>query len=511
MKHLRDMNKRLLFLSILITAIFVLSCSKEGADVLSGQNTAFTVDRFSTRSLEEPLTQNSMAGTNNKWAIIINGGGDLYNNDIRYWNNCSFFYKTLKNVYGLPDNHIFVAMSDGLDHDFDRWNRFAGYYDDSPWDLDDNGTTDIDFPGTYAGIHDAFQAVADSDNGAQPGDEVIILITDHGDLSNSGQSYLVLWGGGQMTATQFRQELVSIPSSVTKHIVMGQCYSGGFIPWLQDVKQMTIATACSASQESFPTSGLQYDEFLYHWISAVAGQTPNGTPVNADSNSDGCISATEAFNYAYSNDSVPKDIECPQFYEYKGLFGRIPLFYEYNYIEPFLTGPEELYRGQSYTFHMRNWNPDLNAATLIPNNDFTLVSSSDSTIVISVNSTGDTKPTVISFGITSSDPLYLNGVFSCNVNIWAPGTSVDNYGIIQTVVDPFSLSCSAYLTGSYGLLGSSYMWKTMDANWNIVRKLLPEATYRCTSPVFPNQLSLSVDISNPFGTTTTLTKTIDLN
>ena len=95
MKHSRDMNKHLLFPSILITAICVLSCSKEGTDILSGQNTALTVDQFSTRSLEEPLTGSFVAGTNNKWAIIINGGGDLYNNDIRYWNDCSFFYQAL--------------------------------------------------------------------------------------------------------------------------------------------------------------------------------------------------------------------------------------------------------------------------------------------------------------------------------------------------------------------------------------------------------------------------------
>lgn len=491
---------------LIILSLIVCSCNKDLLD--SPVDEVFEQVNGRTRSMEA-RTRSNPSSTGNKWAIIINGGGDMYSNHICYWNDCSFFYKTLKNVYGLSDDHIFVAMSDGLNHDYDRWDYFNGCYDDSPWDLDNNGTIDIDYPATYAGVQSAFQAVADSNIGAQPGDEVIIFVTDHGEVTNSGVSSLVLWGGGSMTATQFRQELISIPSSVTKHIVMGQCNSGGFITWLQDVKQMTIATACGASQSSYPTLDYYYDEFLYHWVSAVAGRTPNGTSVNADSNNDGCISATEAFNYAYANDNIPKSLECPQFYEYKGLFGGIPLFYEYNYIEPFFTGPEELYRGQSYTFHMQNYNPDLNAATLIPNNDFTLVSSSDSTIVISVNSTGDTKPTLISFGITSSDPLYINGVSSCNVNIWAPGSSVDNYDIIQTVVNPSS--CSTYLTGSYGILGDSYLWKSSDSNWSIMRKFLPEATYLYTGPVFPNQLSISVDITNPFGTTTTLTKTIDLN
>lgn len=61
-----------------------------------------------------------------------------------------------------------------------------------------------------------------------------------------------------------------------------------------------------------------YNEFVYHWTAAVAGQDPYGNVVNADYNSDGFISMQEAFSYAESHDARP---ETPQYNSTKPLLG----------------------------------------------------------------------------------------------------------------------------------------------------------------------------------------------
>ncbi|MCD8029718.1 MAG: hypothetical protein LUF85_02470 [Bacteroides sp.] len=80
-----------------------------------------------------------------------------------------------------------------------------------------------------------------------------------------------------------------------------------------------IATACGPDELSHARSNLLYDEFVYHWISAVAGKTPEGTIVNADYNPDGYITAYEAFLYANTKDSKS---ETPQYSSMAGNYGK---------------------------------------------------------------------------------------------------------------------------------------------------------------------------------------------
>ena len=94
-------------------------------------------------------------------------------------------------------------------------------------------------------------------------------------------------------------------------VVMGQSFSGGFIPHLAKQRR-NIATACSGAEYSWAMPPFYtYNEFVYHWTAAVAGYTLCGTGVNADSNNDGYISMKEAFDYAESNDTRS---ETPQYH-----------------------------------------------------------------------------------------------------------------------------------------------------------------------------------------------------
>ena len=98
---------------------------------------------------------------------------------------------------------------------------------------------------------------------------------------------------------------------------MQQCFSGGFIPMLSQ-KGRVIATACAADEVSWSKETLTYDEFTYHWISAVAGHTPDGSIVDADRNNDGYVSMKEAFDYAEAADSKN---ETPQYSSIKSHYG----------------------------------------------------------------------------------------------------------------------------------------------------------------------------------------------
>ena len=312
-----------------------------------------------------------------------------------------------------------------------------------------------------------------------------------------------------MSASDFKTNLNKISPEATKHLVMGQCYSGGFISELQSVKQLTISTACSATQLSHSTSDHLYDEFLFHWTAALAGEYPDATNADdADANYDGLISPREAFDFAQSNDVAS---ETPQFYEYKSPFGNIPFCYQYKYIEPYITGPTDLNRGGTYTFHIVNCNPDINPATLVSTSDFTLISSTDSTIVVSVNSTGGPKYGSISFGLSTSNVNYLNSTSSVDdVVIWQTGTFPDSMGAIESSYT--FPNCDVHLLPRFSLVSNGFYWNTSANNWSILRRRIPDALFQFQGDIGnePDELALFIDITNPFGNITTLTKTIDL-
>jgi len=240
----------------------------------------------------------------NCYAVIISGGYDLYNNWERYWNDCSAIYSILIQGYGYLKSNIYVLMSDGTDPAIDR-HLINGDYDSSPLDLDGDGLPDIQYAATKNNITMVFNTLADI---LTPDDHLFIFTTDHGDLTHTGEATLELWYE-TITASEFALEVDKVNAGYI-NVVMEQCFSGGFITHLEKLGR-TIATACADSEYSYamPPS-YTYNEFVFHWISAVAGFTPFGDSVNADYNNDGYISIKEAFDFAEVNDT---QWETPQY------------------------------------------------------------------------------------------------------------------------------------------------------------------------------------------------------
>lgn len=273
---------------------------------------------------------------NDDWAVIINGGMDYIHNHERYWNHISGLYRALIGIYNYQENHIIVLNSDGTNLGNDR-HLNSGGYDSSPQDLDGDGDNDIDFSATRTNIHTVFQNLS---NTIQSSDNVFIYTTDHGGQTSGNDVYLVLWGE-VITDAQFAAE-VNLLNAANISLTFVQCFSGGFIDNIAGTNRV-ITTATTAYQPANSASPYNYSEFTYHWISAIAGATPdNHTTVDADSNDDGYVSFQEAFTYAYSHDIFSPSTETPQFSTNPSILGQqmTPIG---NL--PYLSGPSTLCSG----------------------------------------------------------------------------------------------------------------------------------------------------------------------
>ncbi|MGI5914533.1 MAG: C13 family peptidase, partial [Bacteroidales bacterium] len=260
-------------------------------------------EELTAYKIPEYETPKNAVTSDNEWAVIINGGISDYFNHQRYWNHISFIYSTLIHEYGYQKSHVFVLCSDGTNPGIDR-HLINGGFDSSPLDLDGDGLADIQYSATKSNIGTVFDILSDS---LDVNDNLFIYTTDHGGQINGQDVFLYLWGdtiGDDLFATE-----VNKVNAGKINTCMVQCHSGGFIDNLQATNRV-IATACRYDESAYAMNDLQYSEFTYYWISAVAGKTPTGTTTYADTDGDGFVSMSEAFNYAEFNDTQS---ETPQY------------------------------------------------------------------------------------------------------------------------------------------------------------------------------------------------------
>ncbi len=256
-----------------------------------------------------PNVQSTSANAEHMYAWIISGGFDNYNNHIRYYGDVQFIYNVLAHDYLLPDDHIVVCFADGLNPAPDQ----SGGLNSNP-DFDDDGDSDIIYDATSAGItsgfNDIYAMVGSSDH-------LFIFTTDHGGPGKGGtdtppEVILNLWNG-TLDDDTFKGYIDSI-SSASTHVIMEQCYSGGFLEEVVNTgatQPRTFASAANATESSWAGATFpEYDEYCYYWTGAMHGSIPPTTsvsggnlPGNPDQNSDGKVSFWEAYDRAKAWDS----------------------------------------------------------------------------------------------------------------------------------------------------------------------------------------------------------------
>jgi hypothetical protein len=228
-----------------------------------------------------------------KIAVLVSGGYNASSNYARYWNDLQFIYKALKQKYHYTDSEIIVLYANGTH---------------SPnADFDGDGKDDIDYAATKANLTNAINQVAlrITKNG-----KFFFYATNHGgDDPGAHNSNLTLWGES-IKDSEFAALTKKIKCANAIY-VFEQCFSGGMMDDLLRAQtypctnpRVCVMTAARHDEPSWScdTEG-QYDEYIYHWTSAVYGKTPSGTPVNADTNGDKIISMKEAHEYAKKKDS----------------------------------------------------------------------------------------------------------------------------------------------------------------------------------------------------------------
>lgn len=239
--------------------------------VRPGNSVNFKIDDFQGRY--------RVANPSGYYAVLINGQADQ-----RHWNDFSFFYRVLTQIYGYARSNIFV-----LD----------GVFKDRQGDLDGDGTQDIGYSSNRTDLKEVLGMLKGR---LGLNDQLLIAVNDHG--STEGVESTIVLYDGEMKASEFATFLKALPAGKVLSIYE-QCFSGGFVR--PSVGQRRVSMAAATDQEySWASMDLLFDEFIYHVISAFAMQTHDGIPVKSDLNGDGKISAQEAFVYGTGADKRPE-------------------------------------------------------------------------------------------------------------------------------------------------------------------------------------------------------------
>ena len=271
-------------------------------------------NRYGVRAFQKPyvkkatLTNEVKSAAGRTYAVILSGGHNKYSNYERYWNDCSFVYQTLVNKYGVPKNNISVVMSDGTDPAADM-HATTGGYKSSPLDLDNDGQPDIQYAATRANVKNVLSSLSQR---IGKDDHLFFYVIDHGGTRDeNNQSYICLWNEEKLHDYELADWLRPFnEKSVYVNAVLGQCFSGGFIEELSKVGCF-VAAASKGSESSWSCGDIPYDEFVYHWTSAINEGNAFGQPIYSDVDNNHRVTMEEAFDYAYQHDRR-RPMENPQ-------------------------------------------------------------------------------------------------------------------------------------------------------------------------------------------------------
>ena len=458
--------------------------------------------KITAEANEQPQVRTSANVDYTKWAVILGGGftGHTSANNPSIWTECSEIYKMLCDKYSYPQNQVKILYTNNnLGTDF----NLNGQPDDKVIDFTKNEVSNV------------FDTLCTQ---MSLGDTLSIFVMTHGETVGNDESTIVLWDGTYYYDYELATQVNRIPAGIPINVIMGQCYSGGFIDNLTH-RCSYIATACAGDEVSNEAISIGRSEFYRHWLTAM-NQFNTITNSNIDIDSNKIITFREAFTYANSErvkDSftplkIETRMEAPNPFDYAETVG---LSTDLNYVShtpdvlsPTLLGPQNFRVGDRITYRLANipinskvlWNwPSY--FTLVD----TMVVSNYSIATFDTNSSSNTIANLsVGASITNSTGTVTKWLY--NINIWKPGINISNDLIVGNLTSSGGIVqvCQNF-DGAYG-----YNWYN-DRNWNVVSQgsHITEFTNQYRDD---NQyVTVSVDFINPLGDQTTFVKTFTLN
>jgi hypothetical protein len=251
-----------------------------------------------------------------RYAVLYSGAS---NN--RHTNDLEFLYRTLRDLYGFRDDHIYCLNYDGtINYNGGPATTWPG--DNTAYRMPVHGK------GTKADLEGVFD---DLKKRLKKNDLLLVHTNNHGGYDGPGKAYLCTYSGPSYYAADFANKLAELPAYNTLMVMMEQCHSGGFnAPILakSTASLTTVASACVEPNNSI--GGANFDPFARDWIAAMAGHTPSGGALasNPDTDGNGRIYAREAFAYA---DAVHDPYDTPVYSESSSAAGDTRLGQRYRW------------------------------------------------------------------------------------------------------------------------------------------------------------------------------------
>jgi hypothetical protein len=226
-----------------------------------------------------------------RYAVLFSGGSNR-----RHVNDLEFLYRTLVDVYGFPTGHIYVLNYDGtLDCSPSLAANWPG--DGTAYRMPVNGR------GTKAEL----EGVLNDLKSRLKSDDLLLIHTNNHGGHDGTESYLCGYdspgvvAADDYMASDFATKLGELPRFRCLVVMMEQCHSGGFnapIIASSTADRTSVASACGELVSSWGCG--DFDCFARDWIAAINSADPWGAALasNPDTDGNGCISASEAYNYA---------------------------------------------------------------------------------------------------------------------------------------------------------------------------------------------------------------------
>lgn len=254
-----------------------------------------------------------------RYAILFSGMSNK-----RHLNDMEFLYRTLVDIYGFDTANIQVLNYDGTLNTQDgvqaQWPGDSSAY-----------RIQVDGEGNQAGFESAIDSLKPRLKAA---DTLLIHCNNHGDYDNTpGSAYLCTYSNwGQYYNADFSAKIAELPHFRQLIVMLEQCNSGGFNASIianSPADATSVASAATESQSSYVTADGNWDPFARDWIAAQAGSDPFGAALafNPDSNGNGEVEASEAFDYA---DAVKDPRDSPNFSQSSAAGGAIGLGQDYH-------------------------------------------------------------------------------------------------------------------------------------------------------------------------------------